>query len=135
MKIAGVTHPIPTEYANKIYEDKKTVFIGKSYLGKVSKGDKFVVYESYGAKAYTGYGTIKFIGKVKTNQILKKYKDKLIINEEEFKKYSKNKNEMTIIEFENFKRFKDPVVPKRFVTIAGKYIYEDEYNDIIKKGG
>ena len=30
------------------------------------------------------------------------------------------------IEFENFEKFTKPVKPKRFVTVAGKYIYEDE---------
>jgi hypothetical protein len=58
MKIVGVSHPIPTEYAKRIYNENKTVYVGKSYRGKVSKGDKFVIYESYGAKAYTGWANI-----------------------------------------------------------------------------
>jgi hypothetical protein len=135
MKIVGVTHPIPTEYAEKIYNDGKNVFIGKSYLGKVSEGDKFIIYESHGAKAYTGSAEIKFIDKMKPELILKKYKNKLIVTETEFKEYSKNRKEMTIIEFENFKKFKNPVKPKRFITVAGKYIYEDEFDMITKNMG
>ena len=68
-KIMAVSHPIPTEYAERIYQDGKKVFVGKSYLGKVSKGDKFIIYESHGAKAYTGWANIKSIGKEKTNSI------------------------------------------------------------------
>lgn len=30
MKIFGVTHPIPTEFAERIYNERKTVFVGKS---------------------------------------------------------------------------------------------------------
>ena len=37
---------------------------------------------------------------------------------------------MNIIEFENFEMFKNPVIPKRFVAVSGKYIYEDEFNII-----
>ncbi|MDO9044793.1 MAG: hypothetical protein Q7U35_05735 [Methanobacteriaceae archaeon] len=34
-EIKGVTHPIPTEYAERIYKKGKTVFIGKSRLRKI----------------------------------------------------------------------------------------------------
>jgi len=42
---------------------------------------------------------------------------------------------MTVIEFENFEKFKKPVKPKRFVTVAGKYIYEEEFKMINKNKG
>ena len=36
-KIKAVSHPIPTEYAERIYHDGKTVFVGKTHFGKVSR--------------------------------------------------------------------------------------------------
>jgi len=36
-RIMAVSHPIPTEYAERIYQDGKKVFVGKSYLGKSLK--------------------------------------------------------------------------------------------------
>ena len=42
---------------------------------------------------------------------------------------------MNVIEFENFEKFKKPVLPKRFVAVAGKYIYEDEFKIIEKNKG
>ena len=33
MEIKGVTHPVPTEYAERIYNGK-TIFVSKSHLGK-----------------------------------------------------------------------------------------------------
>lgn len=128
--IVGVTHPIPTEYAKRIYNEGKTVFVGKSYLGKVSKGDKFIIYESQGAKAYTGSAIIVSIGKMETSKILKEYKNQLMINSEEFKEYSANKKQMNVIVFENFKKFNNPVKPKRFVSISGKYIDKQEFEMI-----
>lgn len=131
----AVSHPIPTEYAKRIYNENKTVFVGKSYLGKVSQGDKFIIYESHGAKAYTGWADIKSINKLETSLILKKYQDSLMITPKEFKTYSKNRELMSCIEFENFEKFKRPVVPKRFVAVSGKYIYETEFKEITKKSG
>ena len=72
MDIVGVTHPIPTEYAKRIYYENKTVFIGKSFLGRVKKGNKFVIYESHGEKSFTGFANIKSIGKMKPKEILRK---------------------------------------------------------------
>lgn len=132
MKICGVTHPIPVNIAKGIYNKGKYVFVGKSYLGKVLPGDKFIVYESYGAKAYTGWANIKSIGKQKTSSIFSKYGDKLIITKKELEEYAKGKSEMNVIEFENFEKFTKPIKPKKFVTVAGKYIYKDEF-DMIKK--
>lgn len=134
-KIIGVSHPIPTEYAERIYNKGKNVFVGKSYLGKVSEGDKFIIYESKGAKAYTGWADIKSISKQKTSTIAGKYGKKLMITKKELQEYAKSRVEMNVIEFENFEKFKTPVKPKRFVTVAGKYINEDEFKIINKNKG
>ncbi len=128
----AVTHPVPTEFAERIYTGKKTVFVSKRHLGNVSPGDKFVIYESHGARAYTGWADIKLITKMNPRTILKEYKDVLMLTRDEFKEYSKDKKYMNLIEFENFEKFKKKVVPKRFVSISGKYIYKDEFDQIIK---
>ena len=133
MDIIGIAHPLPTKYAKRIYEDGKNVFISKSYLGKASEGDKFILYESHGAKKYTGMAKIKFISEMDSIDILKHYKDNLIISEEEFKEYVGNRKKMAVVEFEDFKMFEIPVKPQKFVTISGKYITDKEYQSIIKK--
>lgn len=132
MKISGVSHPIPFKLAERIYKDDKTVFVGKRCLCKVSPGDKFIIYESHGAKAYTGWSDIKFIGKMKANKIIKKYGNKLMIDNNELKEYSNGRIEMFVIEFENFEKFKTPVKPHNFVTLGGKYIYKNEFEMIRK---
>lgn len=128
-KIFGLSHPIPTQFAERIYNGK-TVFIGISFLGKASKNDKFVIYESWGAKAYTGWADVEFISKMKSSEILIKYKNEMMLTEDEFKEYSKKKNFMTVIKFKNFEKFKNPIKPDRFVALSGKYIYKDEFNRI-----
>jgi len=134
-KIKGVTHPIPTEYAERIYKKGKTIFINKSHLGKVNPGDKFIIYESHGAKAYTGWADIKSVQKEKTKDIWSKFGDNLMLTKDEFQEYSKGRPEMNIIQFDNFKLFQNKVVPKRFISISGKYIYEDEFKMIQKNKG
>ena len=100
-EIKGVTHPIPTEYAERIYNEGKTVFVSKKLLGRVLKGDKFIIYESHGAQAYTSWADIKSIGKQKTSSINRKYGNKLMLTKKELKEYAKDRTEMNVIEFEN----------------------------------
>lgn len=135
MKIFGISHPIPTKYAERIYNENKTLYIGKSYRGKVTKGDKFIIYESYGAKAYTGWADIVDIGKMTPNEIFNKYKNKMMVSEEEFKDYAKGTKQINYIEFQNFEKFKIPVKPKKYITKGGKYIDKKELEFIIAKKG
>ena len=133
MDIVGVSHPIPTEFAMRIYNENKNVFVGKSFLGRVQKGDKFIIYESQGEKAFTGWADIKSIGKMKSKTMLSKFKGQMMINKDEFKEYTSQREIMNYIEFENFELFNSPVKPPRFIGIRGKYISSDELNDIISK--
>ena len=130
MTIMGISHPVPTEYAKRIYDEGKDVFVCKSYPGRASAGDKFVIYESHGARAYTGWADIISIQKLPKGEVLGRYGDRLMLTEEEFREYSKGRSHMTVIEFKNFEKFKKPVKPRRFVTVGGKYIREDEYRMI-----
>jgi len=134
-KILGVSHPIPKKFAERIYNHGKNVFVSKKSLKKAIKGDKFLIYESRGSHAYTGWADIISNGLEKTDEILKKYENNLIVTKNEFIEYSKNRSEMNIIQFENFEKFKKPVPPNRFVSIGGKYIYEDEFKMIKSNKG
>ncbi|MEN6552010.1 MAG: DUF365 domain-containing protein [Methanobacterium sp.] len=134
MEFMAITRPLPTEYAERIYNGK-TVFVGKSYPRQAAPGDKFILYESHGERAYTGWADIKTIEELKPSDIPRKYGKELIISPEELKEYAKNRQKMTIIELENFEKFKTPVKPERFVSISGKYIYKDEYEMILDKKG
>ena len=85
----------------------------------------FFIFSKF-PQSYTGWADIKFVGKVKTTDITREYGKKLMITNKEFKEYSKGRSEMSIIEFDNFEKFKTPIKPKNFVTVAGKYIYKNE---------
>lgn len=131
-KIKGITHPIPKIYAQRIYEGK-TVYIGKRYLSKVNNGDKFILYESHGLGAYTGWADIVSIEKLSYNEIIKKYENKIMLTNKELKKYSQGTKKLNVIVFDNFEKFENIIKPSKFVTMGGKYILEKEYKSILKR--
>lgn len=132
MKRIGITHPIPTQYAKRIYDENKNVFVSKRHLRKVSKGDIFVIYESHGEMAFTGWAKIKFTGLLPKNNIIRDFHERLFITKKEFEIYSKGKSVMNVIEFEDFEKFNKPYKSKKFVPVAGRYIDENEYKAIKK---
>lgn len=131
-KIKGVTHPVPGIYAQRIY-DGKTVYIGKRYLSRVNEGDKFILYESHGSGAYTGWADIVGIEKLSYKEIIKKYEDKIMLTDEELREYSRGTKKLNVIVFDNFEKFENMVRPSKFVTMGGKYILEKEYKSILKR--
>jgi len=67
---------------------------------------------------------------MKPSSISRKYGKNLMITGKELSEYSKGRNEMFVIEFENFEKFKNPVKPLGFVKESGKYIDEYEFKSI-----
>ncbi|AAC37061.1 hypothetical protein MJ_ECS03 (plasmid) [Methanocaldococcus jannaschii DSM 2661] len=77
-------------------------------------------------------------------KILEKYKNNLFLTEEEFKKYiedsnkkwgygKKKKKPWIVIILKNIRKYPKVVKPKRFIPVCGKYVKEDEYEQILKK--
>lgn len=60
-----------------------------------------------------------------------KYSNQCMLSEKELKEYATNKK-LNVILFENFEEFTKPIKPKKFITMGGKYILENEYNNILK---
>ncbi len=132
MKIKGVCHPIPQDIAEIIYEGKRT-FVVKSLLKKTKKNHKFLLYESRGSKAYTGWGDIDIVEHMHPLEIWNKYQKQLVLDKNNYFKYVSKKSVVTVIKLKNFELFPEKIIPKTFVSMRGKYLYEEEYMEITKK--
>lgn len=132
MKIMGVCHPIPKNIAEKIYSGKRGLVIN-SFMKKTKKGQKFLLYESHGAKAYMGWGNIELVENNHPSQIWSKYKEELVLDKKNFFEYVSKKSNVTFIKLKDFQLFDKEIIPKNFVSMRGRYLYEEEYNWINKK--
>ena len=130
MRIVGVCHPIPKDISEEIYSGKRSL-VFNSFMKKIKKGQKFLLYESQGAKAYTGWGNIELVENNYPSQIWSKYKDELVLDNKNFFNYVSKKSTVTFIRLKDFQLFNKIIIPKNFVSMRGKYLYEDEYDWII----
>ena len=141
-KIVGVTFPVPYHFMKRFFEEGKTVFIKNSKLRKIEPNMKLIFYASHKIHAFVGEGTIQKIDFLSPQEVIKKYEKDLFLTKEECMKYA---NQITPIKkykvskfltllLTNIKEYPKPVKPSGYyITVAGRYVSESEYENIISK--
>ena len=66
-------------------------------------------------------------------EIWNKYQKQLVLDKNNYFKYVSKKSVVTVIKLKNFELFPEKIIPKTFVSMRGKYLYEEEYMEITKK--
>ena len=140
-EIIGATFPVPNELLDRIFKEKKNVFVKPATLTRLKPGMKIIFYASHKNQGYAGEAEIEHVEIVKNPmEILKKYKDKVFLTEMEFKEYVasqkrwgkvRHKPWMAIV-LRNIKEYPKRIMPKRFVSVAGRYVKKEEYERILK---
>ncbi|MEM3504640.1 MAG: DUF365 domain-containing protein [Archaeoglobaceae archaeon] len=133
-KIAGVTFPVPKQFAQRFFEGK-TVFVKPATVFRELKpGMRFVIYQSHEDTGFVGEARIKRI--VFADDPMKFYEqfgDKIFLSREEMREYVKSqerwgrsgrKKKWMAIELEEIKKYDKIVKPKRFVGVGGQYLRE-----------
>ena len=143
-EIAGVVYPVPSDLLERIFEGKDVFIKHPTCFKELSKGKKVLFYSSHDVRAIVGEATIKNMEMMKIDEIYKKYGNRVFITREEARNYSRplkdrrkgdSQRDITflVLELSDIKRYKNPVKPKRFVTVGGKYITKQEYESILKE--
>ena len=137
MKIVGVAYPIPKRFVNRFFEGGKNVFVKPATTWKqLEPGMKLYIYQSHEDTGIVGEATIKKITLERDPmKFYERFGDRLFLTREELVEYvksqarwgSKNKKKKPwiAIELENFRRYRRPVKPKRFISVGGQYIKEE----------
>ena len=139
--IIGATFPVPNELLDRVLKEKKNVFVKSATLTRLKPGMKIIFYASRENQGYAGEAEIESVEIVKNPmEILEKYKDRMFLTEKEFKDYVasqkrwgrvRHKPWMAIV-LKNIKEYPKRVMPKRFISVAGRYVKKDEYERISK---
>jgi len=131
----GVIYPIPKQFINRFFLDKKNVFV--KFLShestKLKVKQKIIFYESHGSKKLIGEGRIEKIEFLTPVEIYKKYSNDLFLDEKELYKYvgdRKLKKTLTI-KLDNLNKYDEPVLFPKPITLAGLYINEKQYRNTI----
>ena len=142
-EISGVTFPIPKSYIPRFFDQGKTIFIKPaSTFKKIRSGLKFIFYQSQEDTGYVGEAIIKKITIAEDPfSFYNLYGDSIFLTQAELEKYIETNNKWIkihyerkskprkkkwlAIELDSFLKYDEPIKPKQFVPIGGKYIMND----------
>ena len=132
-EIVGAAFPVPHHLMKRFFEEGKTVFVKNSKFSRLIPGSKIIFYASRDVHAFVGEGTIKTVEFLTPQETLRKYKNDLFLTETELNAYAREKHvsKFLVAQFSEIKEYPNPVKPKRFISIGGKYVSKPEYKEIL----
>ena len=137
--ILGAIFPVPYNKVLRIFDENKPIFIKPDILKKLKKDFIIVFYASQEKKCLIGEAKIEKIEDLPTNEIWKKYKDKLFLSRDEFQRYiskSKVSNEARKIKFKTFtlkeiNKYKRCIKIQFTISLIGRYLKSKTYKLIL----
>ena len=138
-KIIGMIIPIPSYLLKRIFDQGKNIIVKVATVFKeIRPGSKVLFYSSHEIHAVVGEGTVERSEIVSASELLnnfKKYDNRMFITEKELRTYvsQRKKGRFLVITLKDIKKYNTPVKLKRFVPMAGQYLTQHLYEEILSK--
>lgn len=141
-KIAGVIYPIPLQFVNRIFAEKKNVFV--KYVThptcvRVVPKNKILFYVSHGHKEIVGEATIEAIEFLTPMDALKKHGDKIFLDRDELMEYTSQQpsrttlRKMLVLVLSKPRKYSKSISCKKPITMTGRYFTEEDYNRLFQE--
>lgn len=130
----AVIYPIPSNFALRIFKEKKSVFAKYGTHEVLSQNvtdcKKLLIYESSTGQKITGEADVLSVQLMNFSEVISEYKKEFFLSEDEFRAYASGREEkkMMVFKLDNIKEYSAPIIFDHKLTVAGEYISKDEYN-------
>lgn len=138
-KTIGVIYAIPEKVANRIFNEKKDIFVKflpkRVRTLKLKLKSKFLIYASKSNKRVIGEATIKNIEFMDVEEVLKKYDNRIFLNKKELEEYSlfREDRPLLVLTLYKIKKYELERYSDHPITMGGKYLTQSEYKKILKR--
>lgn len=141
VKRIGLIFPVPAQFITRIFDDKRDVFV--KYLPRTTDlattPKKILFYESHGRKEIIGEANVEKYEFLKPLEAFRRYKGRVFLNENELLEYVESQpsrtmdKKMLVLVLKGIKKFDSGIKYTQSITMAGKYLTDDEYREITLK--
>ena len=130
-KIEGVIYSLPLDIAMNIFQKGKKIFVKympheptKKTVLKLKKGMKIYIYISKSNKSVIGEAKIKEIYYMNMQEIIKKFKNNLMISESELILYAEGREnkKAQVLDLENITVYPKEITVTIPITMGGAYV-------------
>lgn len=141
-EVLGVVYPVSEEVVRNIFNKNRNIFLKfttheptKRTKIRIKEGIKLYFYKSGGEKTIVGEAIISMFEYLPVFEILKKFRSKMIISEQELINYSAGREDkkILVIKISNPIKYKTSIKQSKPVTMAGLYITGENAKKILKK--
>lgn len=137
-EVYAVIYPVPKTFINSLFESERVVFVKYTTHETISDDlkncQKLLFYESRGGKKIVGEGNIKDIDILSLEKILEKHRENLFLSEKELRSYSNGRTKKPVVfTLKNTHRYDKEIKSKTPITMGGKYIDKEEYEEILEE--
>lgn len=134
----GVVFPMLPQHVHRVFDEKKDVFVKFSNLKKLIEGSKIVFYVSK-KKVFVGEGVIENVKKLEPKEAWTRYRDRIFLTKEEYDNYvtrsplgKREPKPIMVYVLRELRRYKKPIPSRRRMTVAGYYVTQGDYENIVR---
>lgn len=140
-KVIGVIYPLPESLIRRIFEKKKNIFVKfttheptKKTKMRLRDGIKLYIYQPRFEKTIVADAIICKYEYLNIKEVLKNYREKLIISKKELEEYSRGRElkKLLVLHLKDLRKYKQPVRMKKPITMAGQYVTLDNQDTLFK---
>jgi len=139
-KIVGAIFPVPKQFVDRLLLERRNVFV--KYVARttglqIAPKHKVLLYVSHGSKEIVGEGKIEEVLFLTPNEAVKKYGNKLFLNENELTEYMlrqpkrDSSRKMLVLVLCRLRRYSRPKKFKRPISMTGQYLTQEEYTELL----
>jgi hypothetical protein len=136
----AVVYPVPANLVDRLLIEDRNVFV--KYLPRTTKvslqqGDKVVFYASHATKQVVGEGVAEKVEFLTPAEAISKYGEKVFLSKDELAAYTARQpsrdpsKKMLVVVLTKLKKYKKGIVYPRPITMAGEYLTEEQYRQLI----
>ena len=135
--IIGVIYALPKEVVERILSKDRIIFIkympkarNKKSKIRLNEGNKLYFYVSKNNKILAGESIISKVEFYNKEELIKKYPSDLMLTKSELNRYTKGREEKSLLTLEliKIKKYISPIILSKPVNMGGLYITEDNEN-------
>jgi len=138
-KRIGVVYPILPQHVDRMFDEEKDVFVKFSRFKNLTEGS-IIVFHVSKKKMFAGEGVIKKIEQLQPNEAWTRYGNRIFLTNKEYDDYvsrsplaKRKPRAIMVYVLYQLRRYEKPVPSSRRMTVAGYYITQKDYEDIVRQ--
>lgn len=132
-------YPILPQHVDRMFDEEKDIFVKFSKHKHLAEGS-IIIFHVSEKKEFAGEGVIKNVEKLEPNEAWTRYSNRIFLTKKEYDSYvsrsplaKRKPKAIMVYALHQLRRYEKPIPSTRRMTLAGYYIAQKDYEDIVRQ--